>query len=228
MPTLNMLACGHDQAPFGSAFCAHVRASTERFVNYVKWYVGTRLEVELVCKACAAQRTEGAPTPTEMVCRACYEHLVGEVGQLAGVGGKPEIRAAGRTFDVELRETRIPPELGGLVDIAPVPERPFEWLLLAEDGAIATLDLRGGVWARLMTATLRGEPEREEWNQQSLAHRLHVAPDGAFAAVVNDHGRYVRFSISGARWSRRSSTAATTFPRPFHAPSRSPVFVDAP
>lgn len=104
---------------------------------------------------------------------------------------KPVIRTRSEPFPTGIRETGLPPELGAIVDMAPVTlERASTWLLLAESGVIARLDADTGEWSRLATTTVPPEPEHKPWRNHVLRRRLHASADGAFAAVVNDYGRH--------------------------------------
>jgi len=122
--------------------------------------------------------------------RDCYEYATSEVGDLVGVGGKPEIRVRAEPFDKELRETPLPPVLGTIVDIAPVHDRASTWLLLAEDGGISRLNAATGEWALLAATTVPFEPGHAPWGGHVLKRRLHASANGSSAAVVNDYGRY--------------------------------------
>jgi hypothetical protein len=56
-----VLACDHDRPPFGAPICAHLRTCRQPWLSYVKWYVGSGLEVELLCVQCADERGKGVP-----------------------------------------------------------------------------------------------------------------------------------------------------------------------
>src|SRR5687768_14877832 len=115
-----MLACGHERTPFGSPMCAHLRACRETWIRYFKWYIGSGLDVELLCGPCADAREKGLPSVAELVCEECFLYATTEVGELVGVRGKPEVRARPEPFDIALRKTALPKELGTVVDIAPL------------------------------------------------------------------------------------------------------------
>jgi hypothetical protein len=185
-----MLSCGHDQRAFGSPLCPHLRACREPWIEYVRWYTGQGMASDLICKPCAEQRKKGESTDIEMVCEECFTYATREVGDLTSVGGTPEIRERGEPFHGDIRETVIPPALGPLLDIAPVTDHKSTWLLLGEDGWITRLDVGTGEYKRAARVAFRNEPDHEPWNGRILKRKLHASADGAFAAVVNDYGRY--------------------------------------
>lgn len=90
--------------------------------------------------------------------------------------------------DDGVRPVPVPPGLGGLVDLAPVPGDRPEWLTLAADGTIGRWNPVTGVHDRCAVATLVSEAEREPWDGHRARRRLHAG--NGFAAVVNDYGRY--------------------------------------
>jgi hypothetical protein len=160
-------------------------------MKYVKWYIGVGLDAELLCTPCADARAQGQTAPADHVCEECFEYATTEVGELAGVRGKPEIRARSEPFDAALRTTAIPRDVGAIVDIAPIGrESGSVWLMLAEDGALIRIDADTGDWKRLATASVPPEPDREAWAGHVLKPRLHASAGGEFAAVVHDYGRY--------------------------------------
>lgn len=186
-----MLACGHERAPFGAPMCSHLRVCREPWISYVKWYIGSGLDVELLCNPCADEREKGLPAVAELVCEECFEYATTEVGDLVGVRGKPEIRTRSEAFSLTLRKTALPKEVGTIVDIAPVDrDGRSVWLILAEDGLLTRLDADTGEWARLASASVASERDHEPWAGHVLKRRLHASTGGEFAAVVNDYGRY--------------------------------------
>src|ERR1051325_3470041 len=115
-----MLACGHDQQRFGQPICAHMRVCREDVLKYVRWYVGSGLNAELLCQACAEEREKGLHVELGSVCEECFERAVFEVGYPVGIRGKPEIRVRSETTNATLKETTLPKDFGKIVDIAPI------------------------------------------------------------------------------------------------------------
>ncbi|MFL5243147.1 MAG: hypothetical protein ACJ8FY_13655 [Gemmataceae bacterium] len=149
------------------------------------------MSMELLCKSCADERQSGRPVITAVVCQECFEYATTEVGNLEGVRGKPEIRIQSEFINPQLRSTRLPNEVGTIIDVSPISTQARStWLLLAEDGAIAQFDAGTGEWKRLACSSLASESDHKPWCGHFLKQRLHAAPGGDFAAIVNDYGRY--------------------------------------
>jgi hypothetical protein len=183
-------ACGHDAASFGPPLCTHLRTCRQPWLRYVKRYVGSGLDLELLCVPCADQREAGAAPAVGFVCRACCEYAITEVGEVAGIRGQPEVRVRAESFDAILETTPLPPELGPTVDLAPVDRGPGSaWLLLTERGQLARFDAHTQQWSVAGAATVPAE-NREPWCDRICRRRLHVSAGGEFAAIVNDYGRH--------------------------------------
>lgn len=196
-----MLACGHDRtpfdrAPFGSPICEHLRAGEGRAgegprIDYVKWYVGSGLDAELLCSACADEREKGLPTAAESVCEVCFAYYATAVGELVGIRGKPGIRTRSEPFSVALRHTPLPKQAGTVVDLAPVGEDGRStWILLSEEGVLTRFDADTGDSVRLASVSVDLETGHEPWCGHTLRRRLYASPRAEFAAVVNDYGRF--------------------------------------
>jgi hypothetical protein len=160
-------------------------------MNYVKWYIGSGLEAELMCVPCAEHREGGLPAEAESVCEECFDYATTEVGDLVETRGKPGIRIRSEPFDSTLKETALPKEVPTIVDIAPVDldGRPI-WLLLAEDGLLIRLDADTRDWAKVASANVGLKRLGKPWNGRVLRRRLHASKRGEFVAVVDDYGRY--------------------------------------
>lgn len=186
-----MLSCGHDRTPVGAPLCSHVRDCREPWLSYVKWYIGSGLESELICVPCAEAREKGLSVKAEPVCAECFEYALTEVCDFKRTGGKPEIRVRSMPFNGAVKETSIPKEFGRIVDVAPVHhDERSSWLLLADSGDLFRLDASSGSSARLASARLPSEPNRHPFAGHTLTRRLHASLRGEFAAVVNDYGCY--------------------------------------
>jgi hypothetical protein len=124
------------------------------------------------------------------VCRACFEYATTEVGDVVGVRGQPEVRIRVEPFDAVLETTPLPPELGPIVDLAPVHRGPGStWLLLTESGQLTRFDAHTRQWSATGVATVPAE-DRAPWCGRICRRRLHVSAGGEFAAIVNDYGRH--------------------------------------
>jgi hypothetical protein len=185
--------CGHEGPAFGSPVCAHLRKCSEPWLKYVNWYTGAGLNFELLCEACANERTNGAVVTAGAVCERCFLNVIEEVGDLVGVRGAPEVRTRPEPFAAAVRSTTLPAAIGRVTDLAPIHAAPGpSWLLLSDDGGLTRFDAATLEWARLAEVTLPAEAERKPWCGHQLRRRLYVSPRGEFAAVVNDFGRWGR------------------------------------
>jgi hypothetical protein len=92
-----------------------------------------------------------------------------------------------------LHQTAIPSEYGRILDIAPLNEEIRSiWLVLAADGRLFRLLADSGESELITRVDIPSETAKDPFNGHTLAPRLHAAPNGQFAAVVNDYGRYGR------------------------------------
>ena len=92
-----------------------------------------------------------------------------------------------------LHQTAIPGECGRVLDVAPLNgENRSVWLVLASDGRLFHLAADGGESELIAHVEIPSEPVQDPFNGHTLGPRLHAAPNGQFAAVVNDYGRYGR------------------------------------
>ena len=184
-----MLACKHDSTPFGSPTCEHLRIVQERSVPYVRWYIGSALNTELLCKTCAEKRAQGLSVDVAYVCEQCFAHSATEIGHADSVGGKPEIRVRPEPFNPTLTTTSLPTQLGSVLDIAPVNQSSQSvWMVLATNGDIFRFNADTGDCAQVARSSVPAEPQ-PQW-VTTLRQRLHVSNRGEFIAVVNDYGRY--------------------------------------
>jgi len=71
-----MLACKHERSAFGSPMCEHLRvADAKGGIDYVRWYIGSDLDAELVCIPCAEKRKQGLHIDVVDVCEECFVHV---------------------------------------------------------------------------------------------------------------------------------------------------------
>lgn len=186
-----MLTCGHDREPFGEPMCEHLRVCREPWLSYVRWYTGCRMAADLLCNSCVLEREQGRTVPADVVCQECFEYATTTIGRLEGVRGKPEILVRSEPINCDFQRTNLPEDVGKIVDIAPIlVDSSSTWLLLAEDGLISRFDANTGVWNRLASTSLDSEPDHDPWCDHILTRRMYCSPNGDFAAIVNDYGRY--------------------------------------
>ncbi|MEZ4446945.1 MAG: hypothetical protein R3B72_48140 [Polyangiaceae bacterium] len=170
-----MLPCQHDEAPHGEAVCDHLRADAPAWVQVKRWYTGVGLTAELICEGCAAEREAGASTvSTGRLCRACFEHLVEDVVDVVGVGGRPGLLERAEPMVMDLDSTPLPRTLGRVVDLAPLETgRGSHWLVLTEE-AIHRFDADAAELERLAVVEAMPEPGHQPWCGHVLTPRLRV------------------------------------------------------
>ncbi|MDA0180119.1 hypothetical protein OJ997_07420 [Solirubrobacter phytolaccae] len=139
--------------------------------SYYEWFTGVGLQRERLCAECVAHREGGGTIALVAVGEAELEDA-----DLVGIRGAPEVRERAEPFDDRVELTRLPWEI---LDFAPADDA---WLFVLRDGTIHR-DLEPVCRVELPPA----EPAHAFWGG---AARLHVSPDGAFAAVTNDHGHH--------------------------------------
>lgn len=186
-----MLPCGHENAPYSVPICSHLRGCTQPGLSYVKWYVGTSLDTELLCLRCAEDKENGRSLDVARICKMCFERATDEIGDLVRVGGQPEILSSSSRMNTTIVQTTIQENGCTVVDIAPVgQETQSIWITLADDGSIYRLNADTGKSDLVARIKFQSESERTAFAGHSLKPRLHVSHNGEFAAVVNDYGQY--------------------------------------
>ncbi len=186
-----MISCGHEKTPFGIPLCVHLRTCREPWLSYVKWYVGSGLDVEFICVQCAEAREKGLTVKAEVVCQECFEYATTEVGDLVRTGGQPETRIHPAPFNSALSEAVIPSECGKIVDIAPVnQESRSTWLMLAQDGTLFRFDAQDRRAEVVGSVQIPFEAASAPFAGHTRKLHLYASQGGEFAAVVNDYGRY--------------------------------------
>ena len=115
-----MLACKHERSPFKSPICEHLRDAHEPWIEYVKWYIQSGLDAELVCVPCAEKRKQGFHVDVSQICEECFDHLTSEIAYQEKVGGKPGIKVRPEPFSTTLKTRLLPNALGSVIDIAPI------------------------------------------------------------------------------------------------------------
>lgn len=187
-----MQGCDHPEAPFGAATCQHLvparREPSVEWLQYFRWLTGDGLETQFVCPACLARREAGSEIVIVSICGACLEQLIDDVGDPQGVRGRAGVRVREAAVTSRVVELVLPQALAPAIDCAPVDDSPNVWLVLGAGGGIWRCDVSSGRWEELDHVQVPDEPAHKPWMGHALTHHLHVAPTGAFVAVVNDYG----------------------------------------
>lgn len=192
---MDTLACGHvAHASTTSRVCRHLVGPTENaFFEYVRLLTGHGLDADLCCATCDKARQDGTAVALVEVCEGCVaRYSDDEYGYLAGWRGEPGIHERPEPLDPAITTTNLPDGLGTLLDITALntTDGRSVWLMLTESGQLVRFDADTGTHYSLATSGVLAEPDHEPWAGHTLRQRLHVAPHGRFAAVVNDFGRH--------------------------------------
>ncbi len=141
-----------------------------------RWLSGVGTRYDLVCRECA-----DGPDPEARLIEVC-EGCAGRARSVLGWRG--EVRMVRRDRDLAgtwaKQDCPIRP-----VDHRGVAPLPDGWLVLSGDDLVSVPDGR-------VVATVHLTPEEagEGWAGRVRGPVLHTSPDGRFAAVVRDYGRY--------------------------------------
>ncbi|MFD4137200.1 hypothetical protein [Streptomyces goshikiensis] len=174
------LICGHDAPAYGLPVCEHIRTATTAPLDHYVHYTGRGVEHQRICGLC---RNDAATAVTAAVCEDCFDATE---GSSLGVLGLPETIDASRPVRGMVETTPLPEEAGTVVDIAPTESG---LVLLCDDGRILRWDTASGACTEAARSTVMVPADTQPWDGREQALRLHASRDGAFAAVVVDHGR---------------------------------------
>jgi hypothetical protein len=151
----------------------------------VRCYLGRGLDQVVTCEPCAAAFESGGDVPAVRVCEACGV-VVRRFGGADRNAGSPVPLERPEPFDATVRTVAVDGLPADLLDLGCADDT-GRWYGLCADGTLAELD--GWSVARIVaTGAIVDEVPKEERPRQLPRPRLHVAPGGGYAAVVNDFG----------------------------------------
>ena len=161
-----MSFCSHG-AEGSPCLCVHV---DEDDAAQLVRFTGRGSEYQLLCARCI----DAEDAPLVGACRACLAERAGDMAFVDGVRGAPEVRVRASGLVLERREVALPAgiDLGAAVP-EPLGER--DWLAI-DGGALVRFRLGDPATERVCAL---GAP---------TGLRVHAAPGGRFAAVVEQHG----------------------------------------
>jgi hypothetical protein len=182
---MEALPCGHVAEAGDIRMCEHLVAEKPPWASY-RWLTGRGIEYVRLCEPCV----ENGFSATITVCAGCVAR-VEEKTHSRGTRGRPEFRR--RDYGPLAEPTSV------ACTVVPRNEYclaalPQGWLALTEDSLIRIADDGG--------TTFVGEVDFDEWydpddpnspeaiGDVEIGSGLHVSPDGRFAAVVTNFGRY--------------------------------------
>jgi hypothetical protein len=179
---VELLECGHPSIAGQRRLCRHLVGEAGEDLDRVWLLTGVGIQYDVCCAACDA-----ADEPVELIvaCEGCVDRVDVDHGVTA-IRGEPGIAGRPEPVDASLVATRMPV---APLDLAAVPDRPDEWLLL-DRGRV--LRWNAGTGQILRSARLRPPVSGVDkpWNDRQPRLRVHAAPGGRFAAVVVDYGRH--------------------------------------
>ncbi|WP_344953727.1 hypothetical protein [Actinomadura miaoliensis] len=177
---MDVLPCGHVAYAGERRLCRHLVG--ERADDHDKVWVlrGVGVEYDLCCADCG--QDDGQPELI-VACEGCVDRADDDA--VVAVVGEPEVRRRPEPVDGSVDVRRLP---FAPLDVAPVADRAGEWLLLDGSRLVRwnadTGEVVGTCDVRLPDMDSRRTP------RDAPRYRLHASPDGAYAAVVVDFGRY--------------------------------------
>ena len=120
---------------------ASSRLSREPWISYIRWYTGSGMDTELLCDASTSGRTVGRPQQTSFARSASNTpQLRLAILRVFEVNRKSVFVPS--LFDLQLRNTPLPKEVGKIVDFSPVNQESRSiWLLLVENGVIVRFQI---------------------------------------------------------------------------------------
>lgn len=179
---MELLACGHAAHVGGRRICPHLAGEHADELDKAWLMRGVGVEYDLCCAACL--RSED---PVELItaCEGCVDRADDDYLSVVAVAGSAEVLLRPEPIDPSVGQQELPvPAL----DLAPVDDRPGEWLLLGHDRIYRwhaeARQILGQSPVRLPPAV----PERK--GRRPAMFRIIASPGGGYAAVVADYGQY--------------------------------------
>jgi len=170
---MELSACGHlaDEGRFRT--CLHL--STEEHLSVVRLYTGHRGDYHLLCRACAD--LDDPWSQLAGVCVGCVDRA--DEQHVSRIIGQPEIRHLDRPVAGTFHEDPVRAE----------PANDRSLVASGDDWLVYT----GGHIVQLSGSSYELTLPKDEEDDNAFGTpgpRLHASPDGRYAAVVWDHGRY--------------------------------------
>jgi hypothetical protein len=177
---MQTLPCGHVAHAGDVQMCEHLVAEKPPWASY-RWLTGRGVEYVLLCEPCV----DGGLSATITVCAGCVARAE-ENAHSRATRGRPEFRR---------RESGAPAEPTSVAcTVIPRNEyclaaMPEGWLALTEDGLVRIADDGSTAFVGEEGYDESYDPD-EGIGDFEIGPGLHVSPDGRFAAVATNFGRY--------------------------------------
>ncbi len=179
--------CAHDEPYTEPPVCEHLQVATGEALPYHRWYLGTGMDCELLCPACVERRSVGDDITTKHICNACSEGVVNVWGEERGHRGDPEIRHRPTPVDARLIATEL--AVDSIADIAIARDVANTTFVLTSDGQIVRVNHADNSAISQGAVSLAPIARPSGARRAVRKAKLHVSPDGKFAAVVTDFGQ---------------------------------------
>lgn len=189
---MELLECGHAAYPSQHRMCVHLLVPEDQEEEeHVRLLSGHGMGYDLCCWAC--DKADAGPQLVQ-VCQGCMDRNDDDEIWGGTWRGEPEVLERPEPVDTTVTRVPLPDQLRDPLDWGPAndPQGGSAWLFLTRRGALVrfnadTREHQAVASKALPRRLLLG---RERTPNQSDPHRsrLHVSPQGRYAAVVNDYG----------------------------------------
>lgn len=184
------MPCGHAAAEASGRMCRHLVEQGEDAYDHVRLLTGRGLTYDTCCEDCDRDLQTGKRIDLLPTCEGCAANLAEEYTfSLLGWRGEPEVLNRPEPVDDTRRTTTLPVQLGPVADLVPLRDGDRStWLVLCEDGRIARFDAGTGAYEFVAAASVSPGDDKPYFKDKPPRRKLHVAANGAYAAVVVDYG----------------------------------------
>ena len=145
------------------------------------------MDCELLCPSCTERRSKGENIATKHLCDVCTEGIIDVWGEEHPHLGAPEVRERSQPVDARLTATEL--AVDSIADIAIARDVPNTTFVLTPDGQIVRVNHVDNSAVAQGAVSLAPAPTPAGTKRAVRKPRLHVSPDGKFAAVVTDFGQ---------------------------------------
>ena len=148
---METLPCGHVARVGGSRLCLHLLTEEGReSLRYVRVLTGDGVRFDAYCQACGAAE---ASAPLLSACEGCAAAVSGS-WRCAGWRDEAGIRQRPEPIDTTVALLPLPPALGPVADLAPLPGDGPVWAVLTAAGGLVRFDSGSSLWTPLGTCTV--------------------------------------------------------------------------
>lgn len=180
--------CVHDGDSTEPPVCEHLHTATGEHLPFHRWYLGTGMDCELLCPICVERRAKGEEVAIRSICNECTDGVVKVWGEEQPHIGDPEVRNRPQPVDARLVATEL--AVDDIHDVAIARDISNTTFVLTPDGQIIRLNHVDNSAVSCGAVSLDPAAKAQGSGHQPVRRpRLHISPDGNFAAVVSDFGQ---------------------------------------